>query len=37
MVSTGDSAGASPSHRPESGFLLPPGMADAEVSLLGLW
>lgn len=34
MVSTGDSAGASHNLRPESGLLLPPGMADAEASLL---
>lgn len=40
MVSTGDSAGAGASHnlRPESGLLLPLGMAEAkEVSLLLLW
>lgn len=38
MVSTGDSAGASPSLRPESGLLrLSAGMADAEASLLCVW
>lgn len=38
MVSTGDSAGASHSLRPEeSGLPLLPGMAEAEASLLLLW